>query len=74
MAPRPITIASDKAQELNLVDMQNYINRAEEMCNVRRNCFPTNLDDTTEEETSTPDLSSQQLYVHPEYRLVLRVL
>ncbi|XP_026680321.1 uncharacterized protein LOC103510659 [Diaphorina citri] len=44
MAPRPITIASDKAQELNLVDMQNYINRAEEMCNVRRNCFPTNLD------------------------------
>ncbi|KAI5742391.1 hypothetical protein M8J77_006761 [Diaphorina citri] len=69
MAPRPITIASDKAQELNLVDMQNYINRAEEMCNVRRNCFPTNLDDTTEEETSTPDLSSQQLYVHPEYRI-----
>ncbi|KAL1458073.1 hypothetical protein WDU94_008248 [Cyamophila willieti] len=69
---RPITIASDKAQELNLVDMQNYINRAEALCNERRgNCFPTNLDDTTEEEmmTSTAELSSHQLYVHPEYRI-----
>uniref|UniRef100_A0A8D8ZS71 Pleckstrin homology domain-containing family G member 1 n=1 Tax=Cacopsylla melanoneura TaxID=428564 RepID=A0A8D8ZS71_9HEMI len=72
MTVRPITIASDKAQELNLVDMQNYINRAEALCNVRRgNCFPTNLDDTTEEEmmTSTAELSSHQLYVHPEYRI-----
>ncbi|XP_073987423.1 guanine nucleotide exchange factor in mesoderm isoform X3 [Rhodnius prolixus] len=63
---RPFTIASDKAHELNLEDMQRYCD-SQQRDSFTRHRFPL-PDDTTEEE-STPDASTQHLNIHPEYRI-----
>ncbi|KAF6214783.1 hypothetical protein GE061_009526 [Apolygus lucorum] len=63
---RPFTIASDKAQELNLEDMQRYCDSQHDQL-VARHRFP--LPDDTTEEDSTPDASTQHLNVHPEYKI-----
>ncbi|XP_014247905.1 pleckstrin homology domain-containing family G member 3 isoform X2 [Cimex lectularius] len=62
---RPFTIASDKAQELNLEDMQRYCDSQHDQ--LTRHRFP--LPDDTTEEDSTPDASTQHLNVHPEYKI-----
>uniref|UniRef100_A0A1B6BYK0 DH domain-containing protein n=1 Tax=Clastoptera arizonana TaxID=38151 RepID=A0A1B6BYK0_9HEMI len=71
---RPITIASDKPQELNLEDMERYMDREKDSCQTWRYKFPV-LGDTTEEE-SIPEYiaSSQHLNVHPEYKIYKRGL
>lgn len=62
---RPFTIASDKAQELNLEDMQHYVDSGTDL---RLHRFPLPDDTTTEEET-TPDTSTNNLSIHPEYKI-----
>lgn len=69
---RPVTIASDKPQELNLEDMEQYMNREKSNCFTWRHRFPVPnaVDYTTEEETATDySVSTQHLYVHPEYKI-----
>ncbi|KAK9510540.1 hypothetical protein O3M35_005295 [Rhynocoris fuscipes] len=63
---RPFTIASDKAHELNLEDMQRYCDSQQRDSFIRHR-FP--LPDDTTEEDSTPDASTQHLNIHPEYRI-----
>lgn len=66
---RPITIASDKPQELNLEDMERYMDNEKDSCLTWRHRFPV-PDDTTEEDSTTEYVaSSQQLNVHPEYKI-----
>lgn len=59
---RPFTIASDKAQELNLEDMERYV---ESQHTIARHRFP--LPDDTEDD-STPDTSTHDL-LHPEHKI-----
>ncbi|CAH1388789.1 unnamed protein product [Nezara viridula] len=59
---RPFTIASDKAQELNLEDMERYV---ESQHSIARHRFP--LPDDTEDD-STPDTSTHDL-LHPEHKI-----
>lgn len=66
---RPITIASDKPQGLNLDDMDRYIDNEKGKCFGWRHRFPV-PDYTTEEESTTDFLtSSQNINVHPEYKI-----
>lgn len=71
---RPVTIASDKPQELNLEDMERYMDREKDSCLTWRHRFPV-PDDTTEEDSTTEYMaSSQHLNIHPEYKIYKRGL
>lgn len=66
---RPITIASDKPQALNLDDMNRYVDAEKGKCFGWRHRFPV-PDYTTEEDSATDYLASaQNIYVHPEYKI-----
>lgn len=67
---RPVTIASDKPQELNLDMDHRYINGEKGRCfSWRHHRFP--LPDYTTEEESTPEYmaSNQNINFHPEYKI-----
>ncbi|XP_046676211.1 uncharacterized protein LOC124364634 isoform X2 [Homalodisca vitripennis] len=66
---RPVTIASDKPQGLNLDDMEQYMAGEKERCLGWRLRFPV-PDYTTEEESTTEYLAStQNINFHPEYKI-----
>ncbi|KAL1124326.1 hypothetical protein AAG570_002094, partial [Ranatra chinensis] len=71
---RPFTIASDKPQDLNNLDMEDYAHQQQKRTSGADTSggFPPVVDDTTEEESAggTPDASTHHLDdLHPEYRI-----